>query len=95
MIGDSALYSSIGPGIDIENERLSDHLQLVFNREQAVFNFCYNYFRPGASYVDIFSPNSVTRGLPDGVGGSTDLVHPSQEYSRAIFTYVARSIGGT
>lgn len=78
MIGDSALYGSIGPGTDIENERLSDHPQLVLNREQAVFNFCYNYSRPGASYAGIFSPDSATRaknGLPYGVDLNTLLAN--------------------
>lgn len=78
MIGDSALYGSMGPGIDLVNERLVDHPQLVLNREQSVFDFCYNYSKPGASYAGIFSPDPATRaknGLPNGAELNSTLAN--------------------
>lgn len=70
LIGDSVLYGSLGPGVNTVTERLVDHPQLVLNRSQEVFDFCYNYAKPGASFAGILSVDSATReanGLPNGI----------------------------
>jgi hypothetical protein len=70
MIGDSALYGAIGPGTGpLGCGRLNPHPQQVLNAQQSVFNFCYNYSIPGASFAGILSTNPQVReanGMPLG-----------------------------
>jgi hypothetical protein len=63
MIGDSSMWGAINLS------RHQDHPQLVLNREQAVFDFQYNYSTPGASFGGILSTDPSVRasnGLPYG-----------------------------
>jgi hypothetical protein len=64
MIGDSGMWGAIN------DTRHTDHPQVVLNREQNVFDFAYNYSKPGASYAGILSSDPTVRaanGLPAGV----------------------------
>lgn len=63
MIGDSGLYGANG------TSRLSAYPQLTLNSSQNVFDFCYDYSIPGASWERLFSSNPAIRlsaGLPGG-----------------------------
>ena len=67
MVGDSVMYGYMD---SLPSKRLADHPQLVLNREQQLFDFCYNYSTPGASLAGVLSPSSAVRaanGLPGGV----------------------------
>lgn len=66
ILGDSVAYGYLDSR---PSKRLADHPQLVLNREQQLFDFCYNYAVPGASFTGLLSTSSVTRaanGLPNG-----------------------------
>ena len=66
MVGDSVMYGYLD---SLPSKRLPDHPQLVLNREQQVFDFCYNYATPGASFTGVLSSNAGVRtanGMPGG-----------------------------
>lgn len=63
MIGDSVLYGAIEAG------QLQQHPQITLNTYQNIFDFCYNYATPGASWAGCFQDSQCTRklnGLPNG-----------------------------
>jgi hypothetical protein len=71
MIGDSVLYGALGEGTGpLGCGRVSPHPQEVLNSHQGVFDFCYNYAMPGASFAGVLSADSLIRtanGMPNGV----------------------------
>lgn len=82
MIGDSVLYGALGQGSGpLGCGRVDPHPQEVLNAHQGVFDFCYNYAMPGASFAGVLSIDSVTRqnnGMPNGVAlfDLLEDVHP-------------------
>jgi hypothetical protein len=70
MIGDSVLYGACGVGTGPHGSgRLNSHPQQVLNAQQSVFDFCYNYSMPGASFSGILSSSPQLReanGMPSG-----------------------------
>jgi hypothetical protein len=70
LIGDSVLYGSHGPGLDPVNERLAITPRQTLNASQRVYDFCYDYSRPGSNFQDLLSPDPARRevaGLPGGI----------------------------
>ena len=64
MIGDSGLWGAAGQG------RLPIYPQMTLNANQSVFDFCYDFSKPGAAWKHIFSPNindRINGGLPSGL----------------------------
>ncbi len=70
LIGDSVLYGSHGPGIDPMGERLAITPRQTLNAAQHMYDFCYDYSRPGSNFQDLMSSDPVRRegaGLPGGI----------------------------
>lgn len=71
MIGDSVLYGALGEGTGPHGcGRTDPNPQQVLNANQGVFDFCYNYAMPGASFEGVLSTNPSVReanGLTGGV----------------------------
>lgn len=63
MIGDSGLWGANGQG------RLAVYPQMTLNANQSVFDFCYDFSKPGAAWKHVFSPSQSIRqnALPNGV----------------------------
>lgn len=63
MIGDQVLWGALG------TRQLTVTPQQTLNANQSVFDFCYNYQRPGSSWAGCFSDDPSVRlanGLPGG-----------------------------
>lgn len=70
LFGDSGAYGAQGPGTDPVNERLAIPPVVTLNTAQSLFDFRYDYSRPGASWGKFFSPLQAQReaaGLPNGI----------------------------